>query len=546
MMKTKKSFLFSILLIVGSLAFNVVNAVAQDTVRAQAPAVYQYGVEKFIGTTVPEVNDTLRFRNVGFFAPRGSKFSTASPSLARAGKSQFSLSDIRIYNNPNGDENGDGDSTFLVVTVNFSPADTVDYYDTLKVDVGGAVAPFILPLKGTGVQFLVSPLTEQNLGYVPVWHLATTEISLIAKDADASIVHTNFSSLVFSLAGISQPADDTLKLDIHFIPREQKGYTDTLEVTYGDASQVYRVPLKGSGTLVTPYPDALYFQTIPIDSVKTLDLEVVVAPDSGIVLSNPVITPGLRFTVVQDADWDSITGGILHISFTPKDTIPYNETLVLDGTGLTNPVYVPLNGGGSLQPYITADHSVVRFGSVPVGTTVISDTITVSLIHHLSQLTDQSFSIADDDGIFEVVSVYRDATAPLEPYTVYVNLSFTPIDAEPYENYLIVKADYATDYEISLSGTGISSALRGATQATAISTQEAVATTLSVKNGDITVSKASVGSTVKVYNLQGQLLKTQQVSAEVEVLKTAAWPKGIYVVVVESDQQEVLKEKVAL
>jgi hypothetical protein len=80
----------------------------------------------------------------------------------------------------------------------------------------------------------------------------------------------------------------------------------------------------------------------------------------------------------------------------------------------------------------------------------------------------------------------------------------------------------------------------------ALSNPETAAVSVSVRYGNITVSGASAGSTVKVYNLQGQLLKTQQVSAEVEVLKTAAWPKGIYVVVVDGDQQEVLKEKVVL
>jgi hypothetical protein len=49
-----------------------------------------------------------------------------------------------------------------------------------------------------------------------------------------------------------------------------------------------------------------------------------------------------------------------------------------------------------------------------------------------------------------------------------------------------------------------------------------------------------------VYNLQGQSLKTQTVTSDTEILKTAAFPRSVYIVVVNKDKGEILRQKIVL
>jgi hypothetical protein len=534
---------FLLLILIGSLVFNVTSAVAQDEiVTAQAPLVYQNGVLKDIGTTVSNTK-ALQFLNVGFFAPVGHPFTDASPSLSVG--TGFFLSDTLIWNTPS------GDSLFLEVTINFLPTDTVVYFDTLTISVGSGVVPFVLPLTGTGVPFLVNPLTEQNFGYVAAGDSSDITLTLTTVGAEADSVHYHFSAGTprpsFSVTDISEQSNDTLTLNVRFKPVNRSDYVDTLFISYDGYGKTDSVPLRGSGAFVVPDAEALYFNKVAEGATDTISLFVYVAPGRGVSINPPTITPADNFTVDEESDWTPTGGGHLLVTFAPNDTFPHNATLVLSG-GNFDTTYVHLNGVGALQPVIEAKPDSYDFGNVQVGDSLNSNTITVTLTDHLNQLTDPgTFTFDTPNSPFDVVAVYRDATAPLEPNVVYVILAFKPTTIGSANDQLTVHAKYADDYPIRLSGRGVSSALRGATQATAIATQEAVgATSLAVKNGNIIVSGASAGSTAKVYNLQGQLLKTQQVSAEVEVLKTAAWPKGIYVVTVDGDQQEVLKEKVVL
>jgi hypothetical protein len=534
-------YLFVSILLVGSLAFNVTNAAAQDEIiTAQAPDVYQSGVLKNIGAAVPGLAP-LQFLNVGFYAPADHPFTSTSNASLAAGDGFF-LTDTVIGTGPN------GPNTYLRVTINFLPPANQIYSNALTVSVGGGVIPFTLPLTGIGVPFLVDPITLQDFGFVPAGSTSATKtLTLTALGANPNFVNYSFSngsSSAFS-ASSSRATSTTFNVNIQFKPTQQQAYTDTLIIGYANTSLVYKVPLRGSGAFVIPSVDALYFNKVAAGATKPLNLSVQVVSGHGVSIDLVTVTNS-GFTVTPAPGWDNSTGGILTIKFSPTATIPYNAKLRLIGTGF-NLIEIPLNGVGAPKPVITSNPTSYPFGTVPAGTTVNSDTIRVTLTNHLNQLTDPgTFSFADNDEIFKVVSVYRDATAPLEPNVVWVILSFSPTATESYTDTLIVKADYANSYSIPLSGTG-APALRGATQATAISKAEtAVATTLSVKYGDITVSGTSAGSSVKVYNLQGQLLKTQQVSAEVEVLKTAAWPKGIYVVTVDGDQQEILKQKVVL
>jgi hypothetical protein len=241
------------------------------------------------------------------------------------------------------------------------------------------------------------------------------------------------------------------------------------------------------------------------------------------------LNDNVNFTVTPADGWSATTGGVLNVNFKPTAIDIYNATLTLSGDGFTSLV-VNLNGGGKATPVITSDSLLYRFGNVEVAQKVVGNKVTVTLTNHLSQLDAEGvFSLAKaadyavaQDSIFKVVSVYRNAVNPLEPNVVEVTLSFTPAAAQEYVDTLIVKADYATEYRIPLSGTGFTTTT---TNLSAVSSQDAA--TVTVENGNIVVRNVPVGSTVKVYNLQGQ------------PVSSTSLPHGVYIVVVGSTKWKV-------
>jgi hypothetical protein len=122
-----------------------------------------------------------------------------------------------------------------------------------------------------------------------------------------------------------------------------------------------------------------------------------------------------------------------------------------------------------------------------------------------------------------------------------VTLSFTPPGAGEYLDTLIIRADYAEEYRIPLSGAGINDPV-------GIPGSKLSGPDVSVRNGNISVSGAPANSLIRVYNLHGQALITQTVTSDVEILKTASFPRGIYIVLVKDSNKglQPLVKKVAL
>jgi hypothetical protein len=199
-------------------------------------------------------------------------------------------------------------------------------------------------------------------------------------------------------------------------------------------------------------------------------------------------------------------------------------------------------------PSIGSDRASLAFGNVAQGETKTAEKITVTLRNHLSLLSGEGvFSLAraaeyaaGRDSIFKIVSVLEAATSA-EPQVAEVILSFTPPGVQEYTDTLIVRTDYAEEYRIPLSGTGLNP-----TGIERVAETRHASPLLLSRNGDIIISGASAGSQISVYNLHGQLIKTQTATSEVEILKTASFPRGVYIVTLRNDRQEILKRKVVL
>jgi hypothetical protein len=251
---------------------------------------------------------------------------------------------------------------------------------------------------------------------------------------------------------------------------------------------------------------------------------------------------------VLSPDTESVVN--VTLSFTPNENREFESDLVVH-TFYANDLRIPLFGTGENKPVLDADSTEVHFGEVEELNSQDSGPIRVTLAHYLNPLSTGNFSIKNPDGIFIVKNVLPVLVPGADTSAVLVTLTFAPISVGEFRDTLIVQADYADDLLIPLYGIGTESRavqyLSVLQQATAISGTEAVTVpTLSVKEGDIIVSRAPVGSSIQVYNLQGQALKTQTVASDTEILTTASFPQNVYIVVVNDQKQLILKQKVVL
>jgi hypothetical protein len=535
-----RNFILSVALILG-VVFNLTIASAQsDTIRSLDPA-YQYGVEKYTGEVVPQSGQFNQFGQIGFVTPPGAVFTESSYAF-KSGQ-YFSILVPEIT--PSADT--------LLLAFKFqanSPVTSyVDVYDTLVISADNA-EPFILPVRGTLVPYKVAPLRVTFPYYV------------VPKDSSEllplNITTVNPAGFSYTLGlGAASPfiVEDTtivpgtvsvITLQLQFIappnptPAE---YLDTLTIANpAFPNRVFNIPLSAHTTDFSAIPSTLFFGKQLVDSTETLLVKIStgieVEPEDISIVGNP------DFTFVLD-NWTD-KGGNVYVSFKPQVAGSRTARLYLqvDSTYVFN---VPLSGVGQNRPVLSAYPDTVNFGTVTPLTTVFS-TVTVVQTYPINRLDESNFTIEDDEyGVFSLESVVPGPY--LNPDTVVVTLAFTPASIGGFSGTLVVHADYAEDdLSIPLVGVGYKASAApqlSPQQATGVSAVETHGrASLQVNDGDIVVSGAPAGSAIQVYNLLGQTLKTQVVASDKETLKTDAFPKSVYIVVVNDREQVILKQKV--
>jgi predicted outer membrane repeat protein len=622
------------------------NKVTLADITADQPTVYPHNEEKSIGTVLVDA-PALSFSSIGFSVPAGIAFTAASATLKDG--SVFSLSDVALSDGDN------GVNTRLQLTVNFAPTGEQEYRDTLTVSAAGAY-DYVIPLHGTGIAWTIAPTALQAFSRTlpgsvsaeqtvtvtgssaagafayslkngqseifPVTeaegYSATTGGELAIRFAPATfgtdyrdtlvvastgsertfeLPLTGRSSLqpvittdstfyrfvetvrgktvvggkievtltnpqshltdegVFTFARAEEYAaaqDSTFKIahrtleggtstsyivevTLSFTPPDSGEFLDTLIIRAAYAEE-YRIPLSGAGftPVVTSDPAAIDFGRILAgqskDSTLTVTLTDPAAPltESDFSLAGSA-TAGVYVieSIVIDSEPLALT-----LTFSPTTAQEYLDTLIVRAA-YADEYRIPLSGAG-FTPVVTSDPTALNFGEVNIGQSKDS-TVTVTLTDPVAPLTAADFTLAGTSaaGIFSIASVATET----EP--AVVTLTFSPQAKAEYLDTLIVRAAHAAEHRIPLSGTGIGGVAIPVTKA-------AAATFVSVRDRNIVVSQAPVGSLIRVYNLHGKALKTQAVTSSVETLKTASLPKSVYIVVVNNDNQEILRKKVVL
>jgi hypothetical protein len=532
--------LFALVLILGSLLGNAVNSAAQlPDITAKDPYNYQNGVEKFIGGVIPASTDNvIKLSNVGFIAPAGVTFTDASYNLS--GSSLFTLTDVSL--------NATNDT--LLLTVNFTvPLNTSygEYTSTLTISASGANS-FVLPLKGASAPFTASTHTLFFNGYTLPGDISepdTLKVKTVGIFSTSGFTYTfaGGAGSEFSAQGAGSSPNYLVKLFFAPASAEALGYvekTDTLLLSHQSYPWlVYKIPVVGYASHVATDLTRLDFNKVPVDSTKTLKVSVKTDTEITSVGVDPAY-----YSYAYGPGWDPSVGGDIYVTVTP-DTLGYATGVLTIKGNNADSVTVFLYTLGVVAPTLTVTPDEIDFEEVPVGseeTAIVSITLSDPVEH----LDNSDFSIVDNPGgVFKIKSVQVNTTVHSD--NAQLTVAFTPNSEDIFDGKLLVCAAYTEGVDVTLTGSGAAAQALSPRQATAISGGAAAAVpSVSVKGGGITVSQAPAGSSIEVYNLQGQRLKTQAVTSGVETVKTAQLPKSVYIVVVNGSKQEILKQKVVL
>jgi hypothetical protein len=535
----------SLALVLGSLFMSATNVAAQ-TITPVDPS-FQDGVEKYVGYALPGGREPAVLVNVGFTT-----------------NAVFTSVALDEEDNPFFLDNviGVGTNT-LFLTIRFQPDHDLsfgDYTNTLRIHAGNT--EFVLPLRATAVPLEANPtrLTIAEL-LQPGETSPVPELLTIVSLSGQKPLHFEFTEGTgfFDVQVISQETGTYTSLflaNVLFTPplgiHVGTIFRDTLAISLEDdpSGYVIKIPVTGRSLHIDADTDALDFGKVPAGIPDTLDVHVRVNESN---ITGFVTTDNRIFSVVQGSDWNPERGGTLHVIFTP-DAIGDNNAYLIITEYNFDTVVIPLTGEGSALPVLSTNYpDGYTFEGVTEGTTVVSPDLKVSLKDPIDPLDNSSFSIEDDtDNVFSFRGVVLDASSSLPDSLVYwVNVAFSPEEEGDFFGTLVVQTKGADPLNIELIGNSISSAspvpALSPQQATAISGQEvAKAPTLLVTEGNVVVSGAPAGSSIRVYNLQGQALTTQTATSSTEILQTASFPRSGYVVVVNNDNGEILRKKVTL
>jgi hypothetical protein len=411
-------------------------------ITAEDPESYPHESEKHIGTSLVGLSP-LSLEDIGFILPAEREFTAGSAALVNG--SAFTLNSVSVRDGDN------GPSTRLLVTVEFEPTAEQEYTDTLIISADGA-HDYRIPLRGAGVSWLASPVELQDFGSLAVGDSSEIRTITVTRSSISGAFTWSLKkeqSAVFPVSEAEFSAATGGRLGVRFVPETAGAvYADTLILRSEGSEIVHEIALAGAA-LPVAVASGLSFGEVVASADSTLSLPVTIAPDYGVTVS-AIESSSPTFSVAKSAGWSDTGGGELLVTFAPSEAGDYQATLTLSGENFA-PIAVSLEGVGLARPVISSDSALYRFGRVVQSQTQVGEKITVTLAHPQSSLSaDGVFTLAGtSEGIFAIVSVSAEEDDAAE-----VILSFTPSAAVEYLDTLVIRADYAEEYRIPLSGEG--------------------------------------------------------------------------------------------
>jgi hypothetical protein len=417
-----------------------------QNITAEQPDI-QHEQAKNIGTSLVGT-PALSFENIAFSIPAGLAFTSASATLKEG--SAFTLQGVAVGSGENGAD------TRLQLTVNFAPTAEQEYLDTLTISAAGAY-DFVIPLRGAGISWEVASVEAKNFGDIYAGYTSNAQTVTITGSAASGALSYSLKGGQTAVFPVAEAAGYTAaggNLEIRFAPQAAALYKDTLVISSAGSARTYEIPLEGNGlprSVVTSDPASLDFGAVAVGLSESKTVTVTLAtPVTPLTAANFSLATG-KF-VIESVTPDPANEVTVTLSFTPLSVQAYLDTLIVRAE-YAEECRIPLSGTG-FKPVVTSTPASLAFGTTVIGTSK-STTVTVTLTNPVDSLTESAFSLAvAAEGIFELSVAALGEASTETADVVTATVTFQPQADVDYLDTLIVRAAYADEYRIPLSGAG--------------------------------------------------------------------------------------------
>ncbi|MDR1782784.1 MAG: hypothetical protein LBR13_00785 [Dysgonamonadaceae bacterium] len=384
------------------------------------------------------------------------------------------------------DYEGDYDGTAHSVTVTVDPADAVIYYSTDDVDYSTTLPEFTRP----GV-YTVYVKVEKD-GYITTEGSATVTINALNMTLAVSGYNDVYDWNTHSITVNVDPADAML------LYSEDGGTSWTLDLPEYSSPGEYQVYVMARRE---GYYDANGNATIIINKINASGLDFSF-------LANATYT-GQQITGAVELEYNGVT----LVEGVDFEIVSWGENVNVDDGGS-----VTIKGLGVFDGEYTFYFGIQKAQPQDV---VFPSSVTITYFDGITLEDVDLDGLGSGDGYFE----WQTPATPLSTGSYQFTAVFVPRDSQ---NYDYDGVDFEGDVTVIVDDPVI----------TGLATAENAALKASVKDGLLKVTGINAGSLVKVYSLQGALVKqVESVSSETYINLPA---RGIYLVAADGKKVKVI------
>jgi hypothetical protein len=323
-------------------------------------------------------------------------------------------------------------------------------------------APLYLPLIGTpGASPTVLSFGNRDVGdsAQSVIKIGTNEYATqITSVSSGQPAVFRIDSIKPSPVSTLMP-NDTMIVYVTFKPLDYVSYADYILIHYTNGSAPVSVPITGNGSGVgnlTLSESNIDFQNVLVNTSR-IDTIYLTANNGPVTLDTITLAVDNEFEFMNAISYPFILAENsslpLIVSFLPTDTGYYYDSLIINNNGGTGPVIVTMSGRGTSIPagVLTADHSNLTFGSLPVGG---MDRAIVKLTASINQVTIDSVKVYDGTHYGVIPSQSIPFTIGLSD-TLMLDVHFMPQSAGVLvDSIIIYNNSQVSTFTIRLTGQG--------------------------------------------------------------------------------------------
>jgi sugar lactone lactonase YvrE len=312
-------------------------------------------------------------------------------------------------------------------------------------------------LSGSGVAPVTFSSTSLGLGTVAVGYTSAARTVTVTNRLTTTLSFTGIAaSAGFAVAsnacGTGIAAGASCTVGVTFTPTAIGNVTGTLVFTDSAATSPQTVSLSGTGSApVTFSSNSIEFNTTLIGNTSSAR-SVTVTNRETATLSFASVAASAGFAVASNSCGSSIAAGAtctVGVTFSPTTTGNVSGTLTFTDDAATSPQSVTLTGTGSAP--VTFSTSSVNFGSVTVGTT--SSTRSVTVTNRLNSALSFT-SIAASAGF--VIASNSCGTSIAAGANCTVGVTFSPAATGPATGALtFTDSAFTSPQSVTLTGTGM-------------------------------------------------------------------------------------------